>query len=113
MNIAVICFSDKGAALALRLPGLLPDDSCSLHSIRKYAEAYGLIPHDSVRLDMGGLFASHDALIFIGAAGIAVREIAPHLRDKTSDPAVLVIDDQACFVIPVLSGHIGGANALA
>ncbi len=113
MKIAVFCYSDRGAALALRLPALLPEDAVSLHSIRKYAERYGLVPHDSVRRDMGELFASHDALIFISACGIAVREIAPHLRDKTTDPAVLVMDDQGCFVIPILSGHIGGANELA
>ena len=113
MKIAVFCYSDRGARLALRLPALLPEDSVSLHSIRKYAERYGLVPHDSVRRDMGELFASHDTLIFISACGIAVREIAPHLRDKTTDPAVLVMDDQGCFVIPILSGHIGGANELA
>lgn len=58
-------------------------------------------------------FDSSEALLFIGACGIAVRAIAPLARDKTTDPAVLVMDEEGKHVISLLSGHLGGANALA
>jgi cobalt-precorrin 5A hydrolase len=72
------------------------------------------------RCDPGGLrawtdahFSDCDALVFIGSAGIAVRAIAGLVHSKASDPAVVVIDEQGRYVVPILSGHIGQANQLA
>ena len=62
---------------------------------------------------VGNLFKTYDALICIFSLGAVIRMIAPHLVDKKSDPAVIVIDDRANHVISTLSGHLGGANALA
>ena len=58
-------------------------------------------------------FEDSDAIVFIGACGIAVRSIAPFVKSKKIDPAVVVVDEQGKFAISLLSGHIGGANELA
>lgn len=72
-------------------------------------QAFPLNLQEAVRLAM----KEAQALIFVGAAAIAIRMTAPHLRGKEKDPAVLVIDEKGQFVIPLLAGHIGGANGLA
>jgi len=63
--------------------------------------------------DYETLWKENEALVFIGALGICVREIAPFLKDKKTDPAVINIDANSQFVQPVVSGHVGGANQLA
>ncbi|KAF3984338.1 MAG: cobalamin biosynthesis protein CbiG [Methylococcales symbiont of Hymedesmia sp. n. MRB-2018] len=59
------------------------------------------------------LFTEYDQVVFFVSLGAVVRLIAPHLKSKDIDPGVIVIDDSGQFVIPVLSGHVGGANAYA
>jgi Cobalamin biosynthesis protein CbiG len=58
-------------------------------------------------------FEKADGIVYIGACGIAVRSIAPFLEDKKTDPAVVVMDEKGNYIIPILSGHLGGANYLA
>ena len=106
MRIDTVCFTDQGYALGERLADRLRGEGDAVRlercgggkSVRQWTEERF---HDS------------DALVFIGAIGIAVRAVAPLLVSKTSDPAVVAIDDCGRFSVSLLSGHIGGANDLA
>lgn len=115
MKLAIFAYSRRGCETAARARRALcaQEDECRCYASEKYAGGeFAPIQSPCARFT-GPLFAWADALVFIGAAGIAVRSIAPHVRDKRTDPAVLCVDELGRFVIPLLSGHIGGANALA
>lgn len=115
MKLAVFAFSRRGLETAERVRAVLagPEDDCPIYAPERLA-GKGIIPiKPPLAAFVGPVFRQGDALIFVGACGIAVRGIAPHVRDKAADPAVLSVDELARFVIPLLSGHIGGANALA
>ena len=111
----------KAALISLTEKGRLISKEIAFSSRFMSSERFCFHTHSDIAAedfnDLGELvsfiFDEFDALIFICACGIAVRATAPNLRSKTTDPAVVVIDDCGKFVIPVLSGHIGRANALA
>jgi cobalt-precorrin 5A hydrolase len=112
MRINIIGFSSKGCALAKRISEELKEHDCSFFG-KTIGNEHGGVHVDSVDEWVASSFRTCDALIFVGAAGIAVRHIAPYLRNKAKDPAVIVIDELGRNVIPILSGHIGGANTLS
>ena len=96
-NKAVFYITDNGLKLAARLKDLYPEIN-----IIKYS--------DGVVRDFWG---TDKSLIFIMAAGIVVRTIAPLVKDKRTDPAVVMMDEKGKFISSLLSGHLGGANSLA
>ena len=102
MTCAYLAFTSKGLALARKLAAAQPG-------------AVARCGENGVTLAnwTAAQFAQSDALVFVGAVGIAVRAIAPHCRSKATDPAVVVLDECGRFAIPLLSGHLGGANDLA
>ena len=95
-TISIIPISDSSRVLAERI-------------LASYPEAK-ILPFGSFSKEV---FHESSSLVFIGAMGICVRSIAPFAEDKHTDPAVVCIDSTGKYVIPVLSGHIGGANDLS
>lgn len=98
--IHLISFTDRGQALAEALARELDGRA--------------------VRCGSGNLdgwtrkkFQPGNALVFVGAVGVAVRAISPYVKSKTTDPAVVAVDETGKFAVPLLSGHLGGANDLA
>ncbi len=111
MQVYIFAFSDKGCVLAQEISTYFSGSSC--YSTEKFAGKYDLHSMQSLSQTVGELFKTADLLIFVGACGIAVRAIAPFVKNKTTDPACVVVDDCGQFVIPILSGHIGGGNDYA
>ncbi len=97
-ELAVAAFSEKGRELAKSLEPYFTKIVYYLNDIKQFSETQ---------------FKQRRPLLFIGAAGIAVRSIAGCISDKLKDIPVLVMDERGKHVIPVLSGHMGGANELA
>ncbi len=115
MEVWIISYTAQGRDTAERVSDALNDVKydCRRFALPKFLKAGDEPLLTSAAQWAGDGFARADALIFVCAAGIAVRAIAPWVKDKKTDPAVLVLDEKGAFAIPLLSGHLGGANALA
>lgn len=109
--IALISLSKQGNALSAKLSRMVENTVC--YTLPKWNLA-GFSPIQGKLKDFcGEIFSQYDSIVFIMASGIVVRSIAPWVKDKRTDPAVVVIDDKGKNVISLLSGHLGGANALS
>ena len=111
MSIWIVAFTLRGANLAAYLGRTLPE--ARAFGMAKYGAQAGTEPVERLA-DWGRVaWEQAEGLVFVGAAGIAVRSIAPLLQSKTTDPAVVVVDEAGQFAISLVSGHMGGANQLA
>ena len=109
MKIASIAFTENGAKIVKML---VHEMGVKGYVFEKY-KTDGLETFNNVSSLVRDIFKKYNAIVFVGACGIAVRSIAPYVKDKAKDPAVVVVDEKGNFAIPILSGHIGGANDLA
>lgn len=116
MKAVVFSFSVRGAELSKNIGQYLEriGYAVRLQTVSKYAATVGLeemLPSHNEACKKA--FKDCQTIVFVGATGIAVRTIAPYLVSKTTDPAVISVDERGRFVIPLVSGHIGGANELS
>lgn len=119
MKIAVVAVTKQGIRLAERTASALRG-SGQHNTVLYLPGKFSLLRMEGERKPyrkplkelFGELFAEYEGIVCIMALGIVVRLIAPYLKDKTSDPAVVVMDELGQNVISALSGHLGGANKL-
>jgi cobalt-precorrin 5A hydrolase len=106
MKTAVIAITKHGSAIARKLEG---DRYISAKFRTDEPANYFETPIKELTAE---IWPRYDALVYVVSLGAVVRTIAPYLKDKHVDPAVIVVDDKAQYAISVLSGHVGGANEL-
>ena len=116
MILSVICFTRNGYDRMNELNeagirGLTIRRFCKCSQIKE--ECADIYVEEPIADWTEKQFAAKNAILFIGATGIAVRSVAPFAENKLSDSPVLVMDDRGRYIIPLLSGHVGGANEIA
>lgn len=113
MKLAVIAITNNGTNCAEKISKAIDADLYIKENFKTQLKNEKCFLIDDFKKTIESMFNSYEGIIFVMAAGIVVRSIAPHIRDKQSDPAVVVVDEMGQFSISLLSGHIGGANSLA
>jgi len=119
MKIRIISFTRTGRDLSRKVKAAFTEMGMEDGEVLLYTGESGIDEGDcqSLKGNLAAVvkasFQEKTPLVFIGASGICMRSIAPFLNDKKVDPPVLCLDEKGDFVIPMLSGHTGGANQLA
>lgn len=111
--LAIVTLTRSGVNLALQIQANLPGCVCYVPNRHRLALAMGAVGFERLGAVVPALWHEFRGLVFIMATGIVVRQIAPLLKDKREDPAVVVLDERGEYVISLVSGHLGGANHLA
>ena len=110
-KVSVLAITKNGINIAAKLKEIFPN--WNVYAPSKFSNDKEIIWYSEPTSEkIIELFKNNKALICLFSLGAVIRLIAPHLKDKKNDPAVIVIDDKTNFVISVLSGHLGGANEL-
>ena len=110
-KVSVLAITKNGISIGAKLKEIFPD--WNVYAPSKFSNDKEIVWYSEPTSEkIIELFKNNKALICLFSLGAVIRLIAPHLKDKKNDPAVIVIDDKTNFVISVLSGHLGGANEL-
>jgi cobalt-precorrin 5A hydrolase len=111
-KVAIVCITKNGINISKRIKEKIP--SASIYAQSKHKDSSdGIIWFEkNTKIMIEEIFKEYENIICIFSLGAVIRLIANLLKDKKTDPAVIVIDDKANFVISTLSGHLGGANSL-
>lgn len=110
MKLAVITVTKKGVRNGLKIK---EKTDCDVFTISKFMKEKTLLIENGLQNFFEKNLLKYDTFLFITASGIAVRTIAPFIKSKDKDPAVLTMDEEGNFIISLLSGHLGGANEAA
>lgn len=117
VRVCLLAITKHGTALARRLASALP--RAHVFTSSKFVDVFDGLPNavhayqGALKDSVGSLMQGYDQIVCFVSLGAVVRLIAPHLRSKEEDPGVIVVDDVGRYVIPMLSGHVGGANEWA
>lgn len=113
MKLAFVAITKNGVLHALKLKAAMPEAELFISEKQKGDNQPGAQYFGTIKEFTAKAWAQYDGLVYFVSLGAVVRTIAPFLKSKDEDPAVVTVDDATRYAISVLSGHVGGANELA